>query len=123
MEYHSVSNTVTVACNLPHGMICELGLELDYNLQRFVQTPKYKRVVLRGATRAAMLALPPGVQYTARRDLSPGTTEGVDREFIEQWLKEHPRHVRHIWIVESPKDVKHQVADRPEAPFQPVDPR
>jgi hypothetical protein len=122
MEYQLVSNTVTVACNLPAGIICEVGLELDYTLQRFVRTPKYRRVQLRGAQHARRIALPAGNQYVAARDLPPGLTPNVDLEFINEWLRLHPKMAQHVWVVESTKDVPHQVGDRPEAPFQPMDP-
>ena len=118
-----MSNLVTVACNLPRGMICEVGLELDYQLQRFVHTPKYRRVALKGSQAAALLLVGGDTnRYVPRRGSAPGLTEGVDREFIETWLREHPRLAQHVWIVDSPKDLKHQIADRPAAPFEPLDP-
>lgn len=117
-----MSNTVTVACNLPAGMICEVGLELDYVQQRFVRTPRYRRVRLFGSQRATLIALPKGNQYIPQRDLPPGLTPDVDREVITEWLRLHPKMATHVWIVESVKDVPHQVADRPVAPLQPMDP-
>jgi hypothetical protein len=116
-----MSNTVTVACNLPRGIICELGLELNYQLAQFVKTPAYKAVRLYGSQRATTIALPPGSHYIPRRDLPPGLTPDVDREFITEWLKQHPKLAQHVWIVESTKDVPHQVGDRPKPPFEPLD--
>ena len=116
-------STVVVACNLPQGMVCEVGLELEWATSTFQRTPRYKRVVLRGSQRSTLIALPKGSQYVAQRELPPGLTEGVDREFIELWLKEHPRLAKNVWIVESPKDVPHQVADRETPPFEPMDPK
>jgi hypothetical protein len=104
-------------------MICELGLEMDYATSTFRRTPAYKRVRLNGSQRATRIALPPKTQMVATRELPPGLTENVDRDFIETWLKAHPRLAAHIWIVENPKaDLKHQVGDRPKAPFEPIDP-
>jgi hypothetical protein len=118
-----VSTTVTVACNLPRGIVCELGLELDYATSRFIKTPAYKRIRLGGSQRSTLIALPKGVQPVATRGLEPGLTEGIDREFITEWLRQHPRMAQHVWVVENPKaDLRHQVGDRPPAPFEPLDP-
>jgi hypothetical protein len=116
-----MSNVVTVACNLPRGMICELGLVLDRATSRFIKTPAYRQVRLKGSQTATLIALPKGSQYVSQRGLPPGLTEGVDREFIETWLKAHPRLAQHVWIVESRKDVPHQVGDRDTPPFEPLD--
>ena len=117
-----MSNVVTVACNLPQGLICEVGLELDYAQMAFRRTPAYKRVRLKGSQFAAIIATPKGATMVAQRDRPPGLTAGVDREFIETWLKAHPRLATNVWIVEQPADVKHQVGDRPKPPFEPIDP-
>jgi hypothetical protein len=122
-----VSNTVTVATNVPQGFVLELGLELDYAACRFVKTPAYKRVVLNGSQTSRVLLArqldpkdPNGPK--AMRGLAPGLTE-VDREFITEWLRQHPKMAPHVWIVENPKaDLKHQVGDRAPAPFEPMDP-
>jgi hypothetical protein len=116
-----MSSTVTVACNNPSGLVLELGLELDYATQRFVRTPAYKRVVLQGSQRKMIIATPKGSTPIATRGLEPGLTE-VDRNFVEAWLKAHPRMSRYVWIVEKPADLKAQIADRPALPFEPMDP-
>jgi hypothetical protein len=116
-----VSNTVTVACNLPQGLVAELGLEMDWATSSFRRTPAYKRVRLVGSQHATKLALPKRTQMVAQRDLPPGMTENVDREFIETWLRAHSRLAPHVWIVDKPADLKHQIGDRAAAPFQPVD--
>ena len=117
-----MSNVCTIACALPQGLICELGIELDPVQSTFRRTPAYKRVRLKGSQHATKISLPKHTQMVAARDLPPGLTEGVDREFIETWLRAHPKMAAHVWIVEKPADVKHQVADRPKAPFEPIDP-
>ena len=114
-------STVTVACSHPQGMILELGLELDYAQSRFVRTPKYQRVRLNGSQKATRVALPKGSQFVAQRDLEPGLTE-VDAEFITEWLRQHARMARLVWIVPKPADLKPMVADRPPPPFEPLDP-
>lgn len=119
------TDVCTVACNLPAGMICEVGLRLNYATSTFERTDKYKSVRLAGSQRKMLIALPPGVQAVATRDLEPGLTHNVSRDFITQWLAEHPRMKGHIWIVEQPKsrELQHQVGDRPAPPFEPVDPK
>lgn len=117
-----MSNTVSVACSLPTGFCCELGLVLNRDLRAFVKAPNYKCVVLKGNARDARLALPKNVQYVSQRNLPPAVTEGVDEEFMREWLRKHPRLAQFIWIMESPKDIKGQVADRPPMPLEPLDP-
>jgi hypothetical protein len=117
-----MSNTVTVACSHPQGMVCELGLQLDYATSRFIRTPAYRRIRLRGSQHAMRVALPKGVQPIATRGLEPGLTPDVDREFITEWLRQHPKMAQLVWIVENPKaDLKHQVGDRAPPAFEPVD--
>jgi hypothetical protein len=117
-----MSNTVTVACSLPNGLILELGLVLDYQQGRFFRTPAYKRVRLKGTYRDMLVKLPRGVQPISTRGLPPGLTEGVDRDFITEWLRLHPRMKNLVWIVEKPADLRPQIGDRPEPPLQPIDP-
>jgi hypothetical protein len=96
---------------------------LDYTAQRFVKTPAYKRVVLRGSQRSTLIRIGGSANFKGTRGLDPGLTEGVDREFIETWLKQHPKLSRYVWVVEKPAaDLKHQVADRPPHPLEPLDP-
>jgi hypothetical protein len=116
------SDKVTVACNLPQGMVCEVGLELDYHERCYKRTPAYRRVVLKGRTHATTIALPKGTPYISARDLPPGLTEGVDREFITEWLRQHKNMARHIWIVEAAADLKHQHADNPNI-LEPMEPK
>jgi hypothetical protein len=98
-------------------------LVLDYTQSRFIKTPAYKRVRLRGSQHATRIALPKGTQYVAQRGLEPGLTEGVDREFITEWLRQHPKMANTVWIVDKPADLKPQIGYRPTPPFEPIDPK
>ncbi len=116
-----MSTTVTVACAHPQGLVCELGLVLDYAQAQFKRTPAYKRVVLKGSQRKMLVALPKNVLPVATRGLEPGITE-VDESFITEWLRQHPKMAHLVWIVPKPADLKAQTGDRPESPFEPMDP-
>jgi hypothetical protein len=114
-------STVSVACSIPQGFICELGLEMDFSLARFVRTPRYRAVKLNGSQHAPLLLVGGDTKrYLPQRNLPPGITQ-VDEDFIREWLRQHPKLAQFIWIIDSPKDLKHQVADRPEPPFEPLD--
>lgn len=62
-----MSTTVTVGCKLPNGLLLELGKRGD---------EKYRSVTLKGANSSAIVG-------------GYGITEGVDKDFMDAWLKKH----------------------------------
>jgi hypothetical protein len=79
-------NTVTIACKLPHGLICELGLILDAGGHGMIRGPNYKSVTLRG-TNTNKIVMPGAIGACVPIDALPGITENVDEEFITEWLR------------------------------------
>jgi len=78
-----MTQTVSVGCKLPWGLICEMGTPGEDD---------YKRIVLHGSNStdprnpaARMTKLPVAVAG------GYGLTPGVPKDFIEAWMKKHSR--------------------------------
>lgn len=69
--------TVVVGCKLPHGLICELGIDRikdAHGMVTFVRNPeKYTAVTLKGANDPKAIG-------------GYGMTEGVSKDFMDSWM-------------------------------------
>lgn len=82
------TDTVTIACKLPHGLVLELGYEIVNN--GVVRSDKYKSYVLKGTNSNLVIAGQPAILNP-----EPGVTPNIPKDFWDAWIaaptKENPR--------------------------------
>jgi len=127
------TETVTIACKLPHGLTIEVGYEVPRdprgNAQPFiVKTDKYAAVTLNGWN--SNLIVQANQSPIAPLHPEPGITNGVPKDLWEAWLagagKRHPAVLNGlIYVVRTDApSAKSQAADvrQRKSGLEPLDP-